>query len=61
VLQAVVDEANLKLASFERIKAFRVSPAAFTVDGGELTASLKVKRHAVAQKYAALIEAMYAQ
>lgn len=60
VLQAVVDETNLELASFERIKAFRVSPAAFTVDGGELTASLKVKRHAVAQKYAALIEAMYA-
>jgi long-chain acyl-CoA synthetase len=60
VLQGVVDEANLTLASFERIKAFRVSPAAFTVDGGELTASLKVKRHAVAQKYATLIDAMYA-
>jgi long-chain acyl-CoA synthetase len=60
VLQAVVDEANLKLASFEQIKTFRVSPGAFTVDGGELTASLKVKRHAVAQKYKTLIEAMYA-
>ncbi|MEJ7600880.1 MAG: AMP-binding protein [Kofleriaceae bacterium] len=60
VLQAIVDQANLELASFERIKAFRVAPAAFTVDGGELTASLKVKRHAVAQKYAALIETMYA-
>lgn len=61
VLQEVVDAANLQLASFETIKAFSVSPAAFTVDGGELTASLKVKRHAVAQKYAALIDAMYSQ
>ncbi len=60
VLQAVVDAANAKLASFETIKAFRVAPAAFSVDGGELTASLKVKRQAVAQKYAALIASMYA-
>jgi long-chain acyl-CoA synthetase len=60
VLQAMIDEANAKLASFESIKTFCVVPAAFTVDGGELTASLKVKRHAVAQKYAALIETMYA-
>jgi long-chain acyl-CoA synthetase len=61
VLQEVVDKANLDLASFETIKAFRVTPAAFTVDGGELTASLKVKRAVVARKYAALIEAMYAR
>jgi long-chain acyl-CoA synthetase len=59
VLEGVVAEANEGLASFERIKTFRVSPAAFTIDGGELTASLKVKRHAVAQKYAALIDSMY--
>lgn len=58
-LQEVVDHANLELAPFERVKAFRVAPAAFTVDTGELTASLKVKRHVVAQKYAALIETMY--
>jgi long-chain acyl-CoA synthetase len=59
VLQGLVNEANVGLASFERIKTFRVTPHAFTVDGGELTASLKVKRHAVTSKYAALIEAMY--
>jgi long-chain acyl-CoA synthetase len=60
VLQGVVDGANRELASFEQVKAFRVSPAAFSVDGGELTASLKVKRQVVAQKYAALIDTMYA-
>lgn len=59
VLQSVVDQANAELAPFECIKKFRVAPAAFTVNGGELTASLKVKRQVVAQKYAPLIESMY--
>lgn len=61
ILERLVADANAELASFERIKTFRVSPAPFTVDGGELTASLKVKRHVVAQKHAALIDAMYAK
>ncbi len=59
VLETLVAETNAGLATFERIKTFRVSPGPFTVDGGELTASLKVKRHAVARKHAALIDSMY--
>ncbi|WP_338866421.1 AMP-dependent synthetase/ligase [Myxococcus stipitatus] len=59
VLKTLVAETNSGLASFESIKTFRVSPGPFTVDGGELTASLKVKRHAVVRKHAALIESMY--
>lgn len=59
VLRTLVTETNSNLASFERIKEFRVSPGPFTVEGGELTASLKVKRHAVVRKHAALIESMY--
>ena len=60
VLRQLVAETNSGLASFEHIKTFRVTPSPFSVDGGELTASLKVKRHVVAEKYAALIESMYA-
>jgi long-chain acyl-CoA synthetase len=58
-LQKLVDKTNAGLASFESIKAFRVAPGPFTVDGGELTASLKVKRKAVLDKHGALVEAMY--
>lgn len=58
-LKALVDEVNGGLASFEQIKKFCVAPTPFSVDGGELTASLKVKRKVVAEKHGALIEAMY--
>lgn len=60
-LQAHVKEVNATLASFESIKYFEVLPGPMTVDGGELTASLKVKRKVVSTKYADRIEAMYAQ
>ena len=54
-------EVNRSLASYESIKYFDVLPAPLSVDGGELTASLKVKRKVVSTKYADRIEAMYAQ
>ncbi|MFZ5476525.1 MAG: AMP-dependent synthetase/ligase [Myxococcota bacterium] len=50
---------NEGLASFESIKKFRVLPGPMSVEGGELTASLKVKRKVVSQKYAHLIDEMY--
>jgi long-chain acyl-CoA synthetase len=55
----VVEEVNSHLARFERIKDFRVLPRAFTVDGGELTPTMKVRRRVVAEAYADLIEVMY--
>jgi long-chain acyl-CoA synthetase len=55
----VVEGVNHRLARFEQIKEFRVLPRAFTVDGGELTPTMKVKRRVVAEAYADLIEAMY--
>ncbi|MGV3619842.1 MAG: AMP-dependent synthetase/ligase [Archangium sp.] len=59
LLNKLVTDANTELAPFEAVKKFRVTPTAFSVNGGELTASLKVKRQVVATKYAALIDAMY--
>jgi long-chain acyl-CoA synthetase len=55
----VVEEVNAGLARFEQIKEFRVLPRAFTIDGGELTPTMKVRRRVVAEAYADLIEAMY--
>lgn len=58
-VQEHLDRINGGLARFETIKRFTLLPADFSVEGGELTPSQKVKRKAVAQRYAAEIEAMY--
>lgn len=54
-----VAEANKNLASFESIKRFSVLPVEFSVDSGELTPSLKVKRKVLDQKFKKEIDALY--
>ncbi|MBI2017337.1 MAG: long-chain fatty acid--CoA ligase [Candidatus Rokubacteria bacterium] len=54
-----VEEKNTQLQSYAQIKKFSVLPADFTLDGGELTPTLKVKRKVVSQKYQAAIEELY--
>jgi long-subunit acyl-CoA synthetase (AMP-forming) len=50
---------NAKVARYQTIKKIRVLPTVFSVDGGELTPTLKVKRNVVGEKYAAEIAAFY--
>jgi long-chain acyl-CoA synthetase len=59
-VQAAIDRANPRFARFEQIKKFAVLPREFSIDGGELTPTLKVKRREVEKKWAALLEGMYA-
>lgn len=47
------------LARYEQIKYFYIAPRPFTIEGGELTPSLKVKRKKVMEMYRDEIEAMY--
>jgi len=58
--QTIVDRVNESLANFETIKRFHVVPDEWTLDSGELTPSLKLKRRVIAQKYAPEIAALYA-
>lgn len=50
-----------ELAKFERIKNFKVKRNPFSMDEGEITPSLKVKRKVIEKKYAADIDEMYLQ
>jgi long-chain acyl-CoA synthetase len=61
MVSEIVAKKNEELASYERIKKFRLLPADLTMEAGELTPTLKVKRKVVGDKYAALIDEMYAE
>jgi long-chain acyl-CoA synthetase len=54
-----VEEKNTNLQSYAKIKKFALLPADFTLEGGELTPTLKVKRKVVADKYKKELEALY--
>jgi long-chain acyl-CoA synthetase len=58
-LQTVVDELNKTLPSYETIKKFEVLKTDFSVESGELTPSLKVKRKVITQRYMAVLDSMY--
>ena len=48
------------LASYEQIKRFVLLPRPFTMEAGELTNTLKIRRAVINKRYAPLIDAMYA-
>jgi long-chain acyl-CoA synthetase len=56
----IVREANAGLANFETVKRFRVVAEEWTQETGELTPSMKLKRRVLTQKYAAVVDALYA-
>lgn len=56
-----IEEKQKGLASYERVKRFTILPAPFSMGNGELTNTLKVKRHAINRIYAKEIDAMYEQ
>jgi long-chain acyl-CoA synthetase len=60
LIKASFDELNKSLAKHETIKKFAILPTDFTLEAGELTPSLKVKRKVVEQKYKDLLDGFYA-
>jgi long-chain-fatty-acid--CoA ligase ACSBG len=59
-IQKSIDEVNKKAVSrAQLIRKWTILPNEFSIDGGELTPTLKIKRKFVSQKYAKVIEKMY--
>ncbi len=57
--EGIVAELNQKLAPFETLKKILLVPEEFTIDGGTMTPSQKVRRRFVEEKYRREIEAIY--
>lgn len=58
LFKSEIEKNTKSLAEFEKIKRFKLVDKPFSIDGGELTPTLKVKRKFVAEKYAALLDSM---
>jgi long-chain acyl-CoA synthetase len=56
----LVREVNLSLANFETLKRFRVVPDEWSIETGELTPSMKLKRRVITAQYAEAIAELYA-
>jgi long-chain acyl-CoA synthetase len=54
-----VERLNGQLARYETIKRFWIVPGDFSVDGGEMTPTMKLKRRVVVEKYRAELDALY--
>ena len=58
-VQSVIDEVNKKLARFETVKRFTLISNPFSLETGEITPTLKVKRKVVIDQYISLIDQLY--
>ncbi len=58
--QGIIDEVNLTLPRYSTIKYFQLLDKPFSIETGELTPTLKLKRRIIQQKYRNVIDAIYA-
>ena len=59
LIQKALDEINPHLAEWEQVKNFKLVTKPFTIDDGELTPTLKMKRRVIQDKYSKQIEEIY--
>ncbi|MEB2355267.1 MAG: long-chain fatty acid--CoA ligase [Ignavibacteriales bacterium] len=59
MLDKEMDQFQKKLANYERVRKFILLDKPFTIESGEITPSLKIKRKYVEERYQDLIEQMY--
>jgi long-chain acyl-CoA synthetase len=60
LIRKELDTYNVLFAPHEQVKKFQLIATEWTIDGGELTATMKLKRKKIVEKYGYLIEKIYA-
>jgi long-chain acyl-CoA synthetase len=59
LIRKEIDRLSVNLASYETIKEFTLLKEPFSIENGELTPTLKVKRNVIEKRYKDLIDKMY--
>ena len=60
-IQREVDTCNKKFGKWEQIKRFELTPEVWTIDGGHLTPTMKMKRKVIKEIYQELYDKIYRQ
>jgi long-chain acyl-CoA synthetase len=58
-IAAAVARVNRDLPASARVRRFMIAAEAFTIANGQLTPTLKIKRHAIGEAYGVALEALY--
>lgn len=58
-LDAVVSRVNKQLSSTERVRRFAIADTAFSIENGQMTPTLKIRRHIISKTYHDRLEALY--
>ncbi|PZU06760.1 long-chain fatty acid--CoA ligase [Sphingomonas sp.] len=58
-LMAAVDRVNAGLSVTEKVRRILVTDEPFSIENGELTPSLKIRRHVIRERYGARLDALY--
>lgn len=59
MFRAEIDNLNVHFSHIEQIKKFKLMPTEWTIEGGEMTPTMKVKRKVVTEKYQSAIDEIY--
>jgi long-chain acyl-CoA synthetase len=58
-IQKEIDKTNKKFGNWEQVKKFELTSDVWSIDGGHLTPTMKMKRKVIKEKYKDLIEKIY--
>ena len=58
-IETQVNDLNNRFSDPEQLKKFSILPRDFTIDDGELTPTLKIRRKQISQNWSSIIESMY--
>ena len=58
-LKAACDDINANLSQLEKIRRFIIADEPFSIENGEMTPTLKVRRHVVMKRYGKTLDALY--